>query len=393
MKIVRVSEYMFPWLGGTSANEYYLCKELALLGHDVLLFVSDIAPGRYLVSGRHQKTEEQLDGFKVIRSAAMLNLGGDMPIMPELISKMRKVDGDTIHAHEYYNYTSLIAYFVAKRKKIPFTYTQERYYWIKRKAWILPFWLSNKTLLKAVSRTPKLVTAFSEVAKEFLAIQEYPPENIWVIPMGVDTSKFKHSKDKWFREFLHMENETPIILSVARLHGSKNLDSLLQAMIFVRKKIKEAKLVVVGRGPQEEFLKKMAVNLGLKESVLFVSEPIPYEIMPSVYSSCDVFVLPSLYEPFGMAIPEAMACGKPAIVTAVGGMKDTVVDGETGFQVSLGNGDNFVRILATRIITLLNDEKLRKNMGLSAVKRAQSLYDWKVVAKRYEDFYKKLLEH
>ncbi|UCH02448.1 MAG: glycosyltransferase family 4 protein [Candidatus Bathyarchaeota archaeon] len=391
MKIVRIHEYMFPWLGGSSANEYYLSKELAHLGHDVILFTSDIAPGRYLDRKKYQKTEEQVDGFKVVRSPAILNLGGDMPIMPNLLSKMKETGGDLIHAHEYYNYTSLIAYFVAKREKIPFTYTQERYYWIKRKAWSLPFWLGNKTLLKAVCKSPKRVTAFSEAAKEFLASQDYPFERIHVIPMGVDTSRFKSTKDPWFRQFLRIEEETPIVLSVARLHASKNLNSLLRAMALVNKTIKEAKLIVIGRGPQENFLRKMAINLGLKKSTLFISDPIPYEKMPSVYNSCDVFVLPSLYEPFGMAVPEAMSCGVPVIVSDAGGMRDTVVDGETGFKVSLRNGDHFVKILSTRIITLLKDEKLKKSMGLSAIKRVRSFYDWKVVAKKYEEFYEKLL--
>lgn len=392
MKIVRVSEYMLPWLGGTSANEYHICKELALLGHDVILFTSDMAPGRYLFSGKYQKAEEQLDGFKVVRSAAIMNLGGDMPIMPDLISKMKKVDGDVIHAHEYYNYTSLIAYLVAKRKKIPFTYTQERYYWIKRKTWKLPFWLSNKTLLRAVCKAPKIVTAFSVAAKEFLASQGYPTERIFVLPMGVDTSRFKPFEDNWFREFLHLEEEIPVVLSVARLHASKNLKSLLRAMVLVRKIIKEAKLIVIGRGPQEEFLRNMAINLGLKDNVFLISEPIPHKKMPSVYNACDFFVLPSLYEPFGMAVLEAMSCAKPVIVADVGGMMDTVVEGETGFKIPLRNEEEFVELLSTRIIELLSDRKFSKKMGMLGRSRVESFYDWKVVAKSYDVFYKELLE-
>jgi len=391
MRIIRVSEYMIPWLGGILANEYHVCKELALLGHEVSLFTSDIVPSRYIPRIKSDRSEE-VDGFRVVRSTAVMNLGGDMPIMPDLMFKMKNVDADIIHAHEYYNYTSLMAYLVAKKKGISFTYTQDRYYWIKRKVWRLPFWLGNKTLFKFVREAPEIVTAFSMAASEFLAGQGYPSEKISVIPIGVEVSRFRPFKDYWFREYLGIGEENPIILTVARLHRSKNLDGLLRAMFQVKEEVNDAKLVIIGRGPREEALKTLAMSLRLTEDVFFISELIPLEKMPSVYNACDVFVLPSLYEPFGVAVLEAMACAKPVVVSDVGGMGDTVVDTRTGFKIPIDSGEKFVSLLSTRIIKLLNDRRLRGTMGISARERTESLYDWKVIAKSYDAFYKRLKE-
>jgi glycosyltransferase involved in cell wall biosynthesis len=380
---------MIPAWGG---NDYYACRELARRGHDVTLFTSDLGPGRYYATwywslNRFGKHEEVVDGFKVVRSRALANLGGDMPLTPILPLEMRSVEADVIHAHEFYNLTSLAAYVTAVKKHIPFTYTQERYYSVKRRAWRIPYSVTDRAIMSHIRKHPRYATAFSTSAKEFLAGLGYPEERIVVIPMGVDTKAFHPRAPPTLRKRLGLDSE-PLILTVARLHQSKGLTHLLSAMRRIVDEVREARLAVVGRGPEEQALKSQVERLGLQDNVSIITEHITHREMPGVYSSCDLFVLPSIYEPFGSAAVEALATGKPIVATRVGGLRDIVVNEQTGFHVSPRDSNT----LSERVALLLRDHGLRRRMGEKARRRAVDIYDWSIVAERYEALYNKLLE-
>jgi glycosyltransferase involved in cell wall biosynthesis len=380
---------MIPAWGG---NDYYACRELARRGHDVTLFTSDLGPGRYYATwyrslNRFGKHEEVVDGFKVVRSRALANFGGDMPLTPILPFEMRRVKADVIHAHEYYNLTSLAAYITATRRHTPFTYTQERYYSVKRRAWRIPYSLADRAVMSRVRKNPRYTTAFSTAAKEFLASLGYPDERIEVIPMGVDTKAFHPKAPPTLRKRLGLDSE-PLILTVARLHQSKGLTHLLSAMRKVADEVREVRLAVVGRGPEEQALKSQVNRLKLQGSVSIVTEHITHREMPGIYASCDVFALPSIYEPFGSAAVEALATGKPIVATQVGGLQDIVVHEQTGFHVNPEDANT----LSERLALILRDHELRRRMGERARRRAVDVYDWSIVARQYEALYSKLLE-
>lgn len=390
MKIVRVCEYMLPQLGGASTNEIYVSKELVRRGHDVTLLTSDIAPGRYLLELRQKVCEEFIEGVRVIRSKALANLGGDMPIMPTLPMQMWNATADIIHAHEYYNYTSIAASFVAKKQGIPFSFTQERYYPIRRKAWRIPFRLLEASICKPVIKSSKGATAFTTDAKRFLVSKGYPAEKIEVIPMGVDIERFRPSKSEWLQHLVGIDKEL-VVLSVARLHYSKRLGKFIQAMKYVKSELGNVKGVIMGRGPDEHYLKSLIRSLKLDDTIFLVTEHVNHDQMVEAYNSCDVFLLLSHYEPFGMALLEAMACGKPVIVSDTGGLHDVVRDGVDGLKVQLNRSEDSVQNVAEAMMKLLTDERLRGRSGEAARKRMETAYDWKHIAKRYEQFYEELL--
>jgi glycosyltransferase involved in cell wall biosynthesis len=138
-----------------------------------------------------------------------------------------------------------------------------------------------------------------------------------------------------------------------------------------------AKLYLLGKGEEESRLRKLAKDLGVSEYVEFVTTPIPNEDMPHVYSLCDIYVQPSVIEPYGIAVLEAMACGKPVVGTNVGGMLDTIEHGKSGFRAEPANPKELAKY-----IIKLNDNKLRKKMGKNARKRAK-LFDWIKIGKKY----------
>jgi glycosyltransferase involved in cell wall biosynthesis len=121
-----------------------------------------------------------------------------------------------------------------------------------------------------------------------------------------------------------------------------------------------------------------------------------------LYSSASVFVCPSIYEPFGIINLEAMACGTPVVASAVGGIKEVVVDGETGFLIPLEQMKEspfeatdpaaFASDLASKINLLMADPALASQMGSAGRKRAEELFGWDAIARKTERLYAKLLQ-
>jgi glycosyltransferase involved in cell wall biosynthesis len=121
----------------------------------------------------------------------------------------------------------------------------------------------------------------------------------------------------------------------------------------------------------------------------------------ALYSGASVFICPSIYEPFGIINLEAMACGVPVVASAVGGIKEVVVDGVTGFLVPLdqkkGGSDisdpeKFTLTLASRVNQLMSDPALRASMGAAGRLRAENFFSWEMIAKKTERLYDHILK-
>ena len=166
--------------------------------------------------------------------------------------------------------------------------------------------------------------------------------------------------------------------AAARLHRCKGLLYLLEAMKRIREEVHDAHLYIIGKGPEEQNLRSLTEKLELSSVVTFLTRPIPNHEMSALYAECDLYVQPSIVEPYGIAVLEAMACGKPVVGTRVGGMLDTVKEGETGFLVESADSGG----LAEQII-MLSDPGLRGEFGRAARERMEGKFDWRCIADGY----------
>ena len=138
-----------------------------------------------------------------------------------------------------------------------------------------------------------------------------------------------------------------------------------------------------------------------RENVIWIAEMLSKEDVIQLYSHAAVFCCPSIYEPFGIINVEAMACNTAVVASSVGGIKEVVVEGETGILVPLeqkksapfeaSDPDKFSRDLAAGVNKLMGDEELRVAMGKNGRRRVEQYFDWKAIAKQTEDLYKTLL--
>ena len=170
------------------------------------------------------------------------------------------------------------------------------------------------------------------------------------------------------------------------MHEYKGLEYLIKSMQKVIQQAPEAHLYILGKGPEEQSLKRLKENLDLDKHITFISESVPNYKMPELFAECDVYVQSSIVEPYGIAVVEAMSCGKPVLGTKVGGMMDTISDGECGFLVSSGNPSQ----LAEKLLMLRN-KSLRDKFGKAARIRVQNKFDWIKIASEYQRILEKLV--
>lgn len=185
------------------------------------------------------------------------------------------------------------------------------------------------------------------------------------------------------RSELGLPPETPLFGTVANFRPQKGHRDLVRAAAHVREAIPEARLLLVGQGPAEADVRQQVRDLGLEDTVLFLGQR---DDAPRVAGSLDVFVLPSLFEGLAIALIEAMALGRAAVVTGVGGLGEVVRHGENGLVVPPGEP----RALADAIVTLLRDGSLRRRLGEGARHRAAD-FDIRRAVKRVLEVYEELL--
>ena len=230
---------------------------------------------------------------------------------------------------------------------------------------------------KIVLKNANAVVALTEDMKNH--IKNIYKRDIFVIPNGIDLSKFESlSKDYFYKKF-GFEKNTKIILYVGTFRPVKGLKYLIEAMKIIGDK--EKRLVIIGHGKEKDDLENLVKNFKLENCVTFIGKTPNQEVFRYMASS-DVFVLPSLSEGFPITILEAMASALPIVATKVRGLPEIFKDGQNGFLVEPRNPEQ----IAEKVILLLNDEKLRKRISINNTEEVKK-YDWKIVIDKLENVY------
>ena len=381
MKIAVVVSYFTPIY---KQNEYGLCKSLVDMGHEVTLLTSNRRMKKFYFDAVDfsigKRKEQEFDGFKVVCLPTLIDLF-EQPFMPSMVQEIGSLNPEVIHVHEDFQNCSFLALSAARKNSIPLILSEERYY-TPEGFWKLPYLLYSSTLAKSVREEADAITAHSNAARDFLVSLGVKRNKIKVLPVGIDPEEFKPTTEEVLTERVGI-NESRIILTVARLHPNKGLTFLIQAMSQLIEKAPSSRLIIIGRGPLENQIRELIHQLRLEAHITLLTEAISNEEMNKIYPGCDIFVLPSIREPFGRVILEAMSCGKPVVATKVGGPLDIVEDGQTGFLVEKANPSQ----LASRIAELLQDRKKIRDFGRAGRKRVVERFDWEKIAERYVKIY------
>ncbi len=238
-----------------------------------------------------------------------------------------------------------------------------------------------------VSLSNGIVVASRHMERDLME-KRIPSEKIKYIPYGIDTSKFNvNHKGNHIREEFNIRPYSPLIGTVGRFHPWKGQKYFIEAAKVVSEKYPEARFLIVGDVAFDEHkqyrqeLLDITQALNLEDKVIFTGSR---KDIPQIMNAIDLFVLPSLREPFGIVIIEAQACGKPAIGTLVGGIPEAMKEGDTGILVKPGDSEG----LARAILSLLSNRKKMQMMGAAGRKRVEELFSTERMIEKTEQLYR-----
>lgn len=387
MNILLYTNSYLPTIGGREIVVHYLAREYQKLGHNVRVY----GPAGWW---KHRKLKF---GYPLHRWPTLRGL------FREKVNRFtfmldRKIWGaDIVHAHSTYP-CGYIAACVLKDKKVPIVVTPhgEDIHTIPE----LKFGLRLKPgLAPKIDRSldrAQLVTAISMSVKESLKDAGVVENKIRFVPNGIDTERFCKNVGG-VRDWLDIDLNAPVILSVGNYHPRKGLEILIKAMPDIIKERPEAKLVLVGRtkGKLEPLVQEMDLNRSVR-----LTGPIPFPLsalssmdspngskdkLAGLYREADVYVSAAMEEGaegLSLAMLDAMAAGLPLVATRISGNRDLVSDGVNGLLVKPGDS----KALAQSILETINNKRTVNDFGEKNRMTAEN-YSWRKIANQYLDVY------
>lgn len=258
---------------------------------------------------------------------------------------------------------------------------------------------------KTALETADAIIAVSKSTREdILRLFHVDPSKVLIIPNGIDTEEYKPVHAPHVLTQLGVDPDRPFVLFVGRITRQKGLYYLLQAIPHIDPNLQ----VVLCAGDADTLAMQREIEEIVRElqaqrpGIVWIPKMLARQDTIALYSHATVFCCPSIYEPFGIINLEAMACNTPVVGSAVGGIREVVVDGETGLLVDPHlspepphdpvSPARFERGLADAINRVANDPELWKRMCEAGRRRVEECYSWRSIARQTYDLYLRLRE-
>lgn len=254
----------------------------------------------------------------------------------------------------------------------------------------------------AMEAADAIIAVSRETREDVLRHFDVRPERVHVIHNGIDLEEYRRTAETAGIERHRIDLTRPYVLFVGRITRQKGIFHLLDAVPQL-----DPRLQVVfdsSTADTPEIRREMEVRIAevsaQREGVIWIQEMVPREELIQLFSHAAVFCCPSVYEPFGIINLEAMACETPVVASAVGGIPEVVVPGETGLLVDpeLKSGTweprdpaKFARELAEAIERIALDPELRRRFGQAGRRRAEQQFSWRAIALQTLDLYRPLV--
>lgn len=247
-----------------------------------------------------------------------------------------------------------------------------------------------------------IIAVSKSTREDILNLFDVDPSKVVIIPNGIDTEEYKPVHAPHVLAQLGVDPERPYVLFVGRITRQKGLYYLLQAIPHIDPKLQ----VVLCAGDADTLAMQREIEEIVRElqmqrpGIVWIPKMLPRQETIVLYSHATVFCCPSIYEPFGIINLEAMACNTPVVGSAVGGIREVVVDGETGILVDPHLSPEpphdpvaparFERELAEAINRIANDPELWKRMCEAGRRRVEERYSWRSIAQQTYELYLRL---
>jgi len=217
-----------------------------------------------------------------------------------------------------------------------------------------------------------------------------PHDRVDYLPNGVDSRKFEQGDGRRFRAKHGIGDNTFFILAVSRIDIQKNQKTLVEAVARLQARVTDFRLVLIGPPTQPDYAAAMEEVIraeGLEDRVTWIPGMANDDPdLVDAFDACDVFVLPSLHEPFGIVVLEAWSAGKPVIASHVGGLKTLVSEGQDGLFFDPESAQA-PEDLADRLLQLMQDQDGARQMGERGRVNVKAHYQWDRINEKLEGIY------
>ena len=395
MKALFYTREFPPYVyGGAGVHVEYLAAELAkLMKVDVRCFGDqDVSDNNPTVKGFPYENpifDNSDDKLKAIFKT--LSTGLHMNAEP--------IDADIIHCHTWYShFAGIVAKLCYGIPLVITTHSLEPLRPWKREQLGRGYDASSWIEKTAIEMADALIAVSEETKEDVLKHFNVDESKIKVIYNGINLQQYITTTETSTLDEYGVDKNKPYVLFVGRITRQKGIIHLVNAIKYIDP---DTQIVLCAGAPDTpEIGKEMkdAVNEVKKtrKNVIWIDKMVTKEEIIQLYSHADVFCCPSIYEPFGIINIEAMACNTAVVASAVGGIKEVVVHGETGFLIPIEqqdaapfepiNPDKFARDLAEGVNKVISDPELRETMAQKGRKRVEEHFDWISIAKQVKNY-------
>ena len=249
-----------------------------------------------------------------------------------------------------------------------------------------------------------VIAVSKETAEDVKRLFDISEDKIKVVYNGIDTEQYSKKVDDGTLAKNGIDPSKPYVLFVGRITRQKGIVHLVNAIKYFDPGFQVVLCAGAPDTPEIAEEMKKAVNevQAERDGVIWIEDMIDKESAIQLYSHADVFCCPSIYEPFGIINLEAMSCETAVVASAVGGIKEVVVHGETGYLVPVEqlqespfepvNPDQFARDLAESVNKVMADPELRASMAQKGRERAVTKFSWTAIAEQISELYKEQVD-
>lgn len=316
------------------------------------------------------------------------------------------LEADIIHCHTWY--THLAGIFSRELLQSPLILTTHslethRPWKVEQlgNGYFLSRWIENH----AYNTADGIIAVSEQMKRDVIEAYGVSADKVTIIHNGIDPDFYAPTFDDELLKELGINPTIPFVLFVGRITRQKGISQLISAAKYFNS---NCQIVLCAGAPDtpeiaketEILISELKAN---RQGVVLISEMLPREKIKVLYSHARVFACPSLYEPFGIINLEAMSCETPVVGSAVGGIPEIIIEGETGYLIELEsisrtdfnpkNPEQFQKNFASKVNYLLDNEEVANQMGKAGRKRVLEKFSWESIAKTTHHYYKTVLEN
>lgn len=314
------------------------------------------------------------------------------------------IDADVVHCHTWYaHFAGILAKLCYGTPLVITTHSLEPLRPWKREQLGRGYDASSWIEKTALEMADALIAVSEETKDDVMKHFDVDESKIKVIYNGINLDEYASTREDSALKIHGIDPQKPYVLFVGRITRQKGIIHLVNAIQYMDPDIQV--VLCAGAPDTEEIAKEMEDSVAevqkQRDNVIWIDEMLDKKDVIQLYSHATVFCCPSIYEPFGIINIEAMACKTAVVASAVGGIKEVVVHGETGLLIPLEqqtvapfepvDPDKFARDLAGGVNTVVRDAELRNKMEIEGRKRVEAYFDWKAIAKQVKELYETLI--